>query len=165
MTYFKNSPKFVVSILMGAALCACGNADVQTAPEVIAEKRAEVALKTTKVDVAAIATMSPTELMSTATVQSNQLADVLADVKDEESAQIAVAEIRALGPQLRAVGERINNLGDNDLKLSVKTMKSMQEFAQAQMRVLSETGRIADEHPELRAVMVDAFEDIEIVFK
>jgi hypothetical protein len=165
MTIIQKYTKFTLLSMVGAALCACGNASVDTAPEVVAEKRAEVALKTTKVDVAAIANMSPMELMEAATVQSNQLADVLAEVNDEASAQIAVAEIRALGPQLRAVGERMNKLSENDLKLSIKTMKSMQSFAEAQMRVLTETGRISEQHPELRTTMIDAFEDIEIVFK
>ena len=163
MTRLKNIVQLTVLAAAAASLAACGNSDRVTPEE--AAQQTEVTLKTTQVDVAAIADMTPMELMASATVQSNQLADVLSKVTDEASADVAIAEMRALGPQLKAVGDRLESLDESDIKLSIKTMKSMQTFAEAQMRIFNETGRIASDHPELREKIVEGFEDIEINFQ
>lgn len=168
--------------LMSGALMSCGNAEVNTAdssadnaPQSSSSQSLEKknigsvtdapeTPQTSGVSIDAIAKMSPSELMSAATVESNRLADVLSSVSDKSSADAAIAQMRTLGPQIKALGDRLETLDEGDMKFSIKTMKQMQSFAEAQMRVFNETGRIAVEHPELREMITEGFEDIEIDF-
>lgn len=163
MTVLKKFTQLAATLLGAAVLTACGNADTAAPDKSVT--LAEVKLEALKAETAAIADMTPMQLMENATMKSNQLADVLAAVKDEASAEVAIAEMRALGPQLKAVGARLETLNEDDIKLSIKTMKTMQSFAEAQMRVFNETGRIAADHPELRDTIMAGFEDIEINFQ
>lgn len=170
--------------LMSAVLISCGNAEVKTseshtdtaaAPESKSKSRIEgkqnssaAAALTAPIEsgiaIEDIATMSPSELMSAATVESNRLANVLSSVSDQASAEAAIAQMRGLGPQIKALSARMETLQEGDMTLSIKTMKQLQGFAEAQMRIFNETGRIAVEHPELRDIITEGFEDIEIDF-
>lgn len=167
MTRLKHITKITAATLTAAALTACGNADTAAPKDGLNQTAAEASAtpKRTEASIAAIADMPPIELMQSATTQSNQLADVLAKVNDEASAETAIAQMRALGPQLTALGKRLDNIDENDLKLSIKTMKTVQAVAEAQMRIFNETGRIAKDYPELRDTIMEGFEDIEIDFQ
>jgi len=64
--------------------------------------------------------------------------------------------------KMSAAMERLDSLEQNDMAFSLKTMKSVQALAEAQMRVFNETARITKDHPELRDTIIDGFENLEI---
>lgn len=115
---------------------------------------------------ALIQSLSITALMDLATQDANDMADVLSAVNDEASARAAMADMRALGPKLAAMAARIDDgLEAGDVTLSLKTMNKISGLAKAQFRMLDEMGRIAKEHPELREIINDEFQDVEIKFE
>lgn len=140
-----------------AALVACSQS-----PEQAAEKAAEVAAKQNAKIETSIADMGSSDLLDMMIADFSGLADELGKVNDEASAQNAIAEMRALGPRLKAVGNRVENLDGGDMKLSLKMVKQGQELAETQFRIIAEMGRIAAEHPELREIVEKEFENFEI---
>lgn len=153
--------KTTMSTFLGLSLVACGGADT---PESISADINAAATPEAAQAIAAkeIADMSPVEMMEYATVNSTALADKLALVKDEATAREAITELRAMGPRMAALGEKLKNVNEADLGLSLKTMRVVSDFGKAQMRVASETSRIARDHPELRALFEEEFQDVEI---
>ena len=156
--------KTAAAIILSASLMACsgGDSPKDISAEISAAKTPEAAKA---VALKEIKDMSPIEMMEYATVNSNTLADTLAAVNDETSAQIAIAELRTLGPRMEAMGEQLKDLDESDLSLSLKTMSVVTDFGKAQMRLAAETARIAKDHPELRPLFEKEFEDIELNIK
>ncbi len=116
-------------------------------------------------DIAAIEAMDTRELLETAAVKSNNLADVLATVKDEASAQAAAVEIAALGPILNTIGKSLDNLDTNGTALTESVLAPMQSFAESQARLFNETSRISVNHPELQDIIAKGFENIDSHFQ
>ena len=153
--------KTTATVLLSVSLAACGGTDTNE------KNSAEINAATTPAAAQAIAAneiadMSPVEMMEYATVNSTALADKLALVTDEATAREAITELRAMGPRMAALGERLKNVNEADLGLSIKTMRVVSDFGKAQMRVAAETSRIMKDHPELRDLFEEEFEDIEI---
>jgi hypothetical protein len=114
-------------------------------------------------ELAAIRAMTIPQLMNAATQDANDMADVLAGVSDEAAARAAMTKMRAMGPKIEAMAAQIDRgLEAGDVKLSLKTMNDMADFAKAQMRMVGEMGRIAEQHPELRNIITEEFEGLEI---
>ncbi len=167
MTY--PTPVLTVCLVSALMLSACGDKPSATLDTGEAVIKTEKQVADLKRDIAApafsaakIAKMSPTQMMEAATTESHRLADVLSGVKDEASAEAALAQIKALRPSLSAITERMDNLAKSEIKFSLKTMKKAQAFAEAQLRIMGEMGRISTDHPELLKVIGDGFEDVEI---
>jgi len=172
MRILKTTVNLSAAIIISTALIACSNSE--TAPDDAKStgtmQQGENAPETNTAnnsaantaEIIAIADMSPIELMDSAALHSNELADSLALVKDEASAETAIAQMKSLGPKMSAAMERLDSLEQNDMAFSLKTMKSVQALAEAQMRVFNETARITKDHPELRDTIIDGFENLEI---
>lgn len=153
--------KTTSTVLLCLSLVACGGTDT---PEKTSAQINSAATPEAAQEIAAkeIVDMSPVEMMEYATVNSTALADKLALVTDEASAREAITELRAMGPRMAALGERLKNVNEADLGLSIKTMRVVSDFGKAQMRVAAETSRIMKDHPELRDLFEKEFEDVEI---
>ena len=173
MSIFKTIAKISAAAVIAASLMGCSQAetppDTKTADKVVGVTQDNSgvsensgAVDTHAADIAAIADMTPVQLMDSAAAHSNALADVMAKVNDEASAEAAVAQMRALGPKMSAAMTRLDNLDQSDMSFSIKTMKSVQALAEGQMRIFNETTRITKEHPELRDTIIAGFEDLEI---
>lgn len=114
-------------------------------------------------ELAAIQAMTIPELMSTATLDANKLADVLAAVSDEATARAALLKMQAMGPKIEAMAMQIDRgLEAGEIKLSLKTMNDMADFAKAQMRMVGEMGGVLERHPELRSLITEELEGLEI---
>ena len=153
--------KTAAAIFLSASLIACNSGDSpkDVTADISAAKTPEAAKAIAEKE---IKDMSPIEMMEYATENSNALADTLAAVNDEPSAQAAIAELRALGPRMEAMGDQLKDLDQSELSLSLKTMSVVTDFGKAQMRLAAETARIAKDHPELRPLFEKEFEDIEL---
>lgn len=164
MHILTTAAKVSFAAVIAAALMACSQ--TETAPQDNAAKETppqnQSAAQAHAAEITAIADMSPVQLMDSAALHSNALADAMAQVNDDASAEAAVAQMRALGPKMSAAMERLDSLGQEDMAFSLKTMKSVQALAEAQMRIFNETARITKDHPELRDTIIAGFEDLEI---
>jgi len=182
MRILKTTVNLSAAIIISTALIACSNSETapdeakstgtmqqgENAPDVTTPENNAPENNTANnsaantAEITAIADMSPIELMDSAALHSNELADSLALVKDEASAETAIAQMKSLGPKMSAAMERLDSLEQNEMALSLKTMKSVQALAEAQMRVFNETARITKDHPELRDTIIEGFENLEI---
>ena len=170
MRNLKNISHAIFAGAASAVLLACGGGDTNTAKEppvkdFTSTEAAKPAFKMSEADIAAIEAMDAIELLETAAVQSNKLADVLATVKDEASAQAAAVEIANLEPILNTVGKGLENLDANGMALSTGILTPMQSFAESQARIFNEASRIAADHPELQSIIAKGLENIDRNFQ
>ncbi|WP_371396954.1 hypothetical protein [Fretibacter rubidus] len=159
MISFMKKSAVVAALSLSLVACSGGDKTIDTTTAINAAATPEAALEIATKE---IADMSPVEMMEYATVNSNALADKMALVNDEATARAVIAELKSMGPRMEAMGEKLQNIDQAELGLSLKTMSVAADFGKAQMRLAAEGARIAKDHPELRSLFEEEFGDVEI---